>query len=177
MQPAMQPMEKRLKSSGLIRALVMGLATVAAVPFASGQGTSNTLSVKAVAETELQVVQNGRESSRLVPAERVVPGDQVLYTLEIRNTGRVTVKSPVVVYAVPDHMAYVADSATGPGAEVSFSIDGGFNFDVAENLRRVLPDGLARPANAIDYTHIRWKLRNDLKSKSVAYARFRAVVK
>jgi uncharacterized repeat protein (TIGR01451 family) len=66
---------------------------------------------------------------KLVPADRVVPGDRVIYTLEVRNAGATGVDSPSVTYAVPDHMKYVADSAVGPGAEVSYSVDGGHSFD------------------------------------------------
>jgi hypothetical protein len=74
-------------------------------------------------------------------------------------------------------MVYVADSATGPGAEVTYSVDGGHFFGRPEGLRVMSSDGRSRRAIASDYTHIRWNLRMTLKSKSVAYARFRAVVK
>jgi uncharacterized repeat protein (TIGR01451 family) len=107
----------------------------------------------------------------------VVPGDQVIYTVEIRNTGAEAVLAPSVAYAIPEHMRYVADSAVGPGAEVSYSIDGGRTFDRPENLKVAGPAGQLRPADAADYTHIRWQLKNSLKGNSVAFARFRAVVK
>jgi uncharacterized repeat protein (TIGR01451 family) len=96
---------------------------------ASGQATSGGLTVKAVAEVESRTSLDGREVVRLAPATRVAPGDEVIYTLEIRNTGTVTVRAPTVVYPVPAHMKMVADSATGPGTEVSFSIDGGHRFE------------------------------------------------
>jgi hypothetical protein len=60
---------------------------------------------------------------------------------------------------------------------VRYSVDDGHFFDRPENLVVRDADGHPRPAKAYDYTHIRWKLRNALKSKSVAFARFRAVVK
>jgi uncharacterized repeat protein (TIGR01451 family) len=148
------------------------------IPYAaSGQATSQGLVVKAVAEVETRAVQDGRGIVKLAPANRVVPGDQVIYTLEIRNSGRAALREPVVTYAVPSHMMYVADSATGPGAEVRYSVDDGHHFDRPENLRVSDADGHFHPAKADDYTHIRWKLKNTLKSKSVAFARFRAVVK
>jgi uncharacterized repeat protein (TIGR01451 family) len=147
------------------------------IPYvASGQATSGALVIKAVAEVETRAVQDGRDIVKLAPANRVVPGDQVIYTLEIRNPGRTAVRDPIVTYAVPSHMMYVADSATGPGAEVRYSVDGGHVFDRPENLR-VSSDGHSRAAKPDEYTHIRWKLKNTLKSKSVAFARFRAVVK
>ena len=64
-----------------------------------------------------------------------------------------------------------------PGADITFSVDGGERFDVPERLRLVGEDGVRRVAKSSEYTHIRWHLRNSLKSKSVAFARFRAVVK
>jgi len=143
----------------------------------SGQATSRALMVKAVAEVERRSLQDGRDIVKLVPADRVVPGDQVIYTLEIRNSGANPVHDPLVTYPVPSHMMYVADSATGPGAELRFSVDNGRLFDRPENLRVIDADGHPRPAKADEYTHIRWKLRNTLKSNSVAFARFRAIVK
>jgi uncharacterized repeat protein (TIGR01451 family) len=133
---------------------------------ASGQATSEGLTVKAVAEVQTRRTEDGREIVRLAPATRVAPGDEVIYTLEIRNRGAVTVRTPTVVYPVPAHMRMVADSATGPGTEVSFSVDGGHRF---------LPADEHAPPDA--YTHMRWSFKNDLKANSVAFVRFRAIVK
>ena len=118
-----------------------------------------------------------RQSDSLVPADRVVPGDEVFYTLAIRNTGSTGLPAPTVEFQIPEHMRYVAHSATGAGAEVSYSIDGGHTFDRPENLRIVATTGDMRLATAADYTHIRWQLKHVLKSRSMALARFRAVVK
>src|SRR6266481_5260478 len=152
------------------RAIGVALCAIGISSAASGQATSQSLVVKAVAEVETRVVQDGREIVKLAPANRVVPGDQVIYTLEIRNAGGTAVRDPTVTYAVPSHMVYVADSATGPGAEVRYSVDGGHFFDLPQNLR-VSEAGHSRPAKPGEYTHIRWKLKNTLKSKSVAFAR------
>jgi uncharacterized repeat protein (TIGR01451 family) len=140
------------------------------------QAPAETLAVRAIAEVESQSVQAGRPAVKLVPADRVVPGDRVIYTVEARNTGDTIIDSPVVTYAVPDHMRYVADSAVGPGAEVRFSIDGGHSFDRAENLKIQGPDGRPRAVVGADITHIRWQLKNPLKAHSVAFVRFRALV-
>src|ERR1700688_2129164 len=161
----------------ITRATGAALCALCVASGASGQATSRTLVIRAVAEVETITTQDGREVVKLAPADRVVPGDQVIYTLEIRNTGPTAVRDPTVTNPVPSHMAYIADSATGPGAEVSYSVDGGHRFDRPENLRVVDEDGHLRQAKDKDYTHIRWKLKNTLKSNSVAFARFRAVVK
>ncbi len=144
---------------------------------AGARASSTAIALRAIAEMEMRISFNGREATKLVPADRVVPGDEIFYTLEIRNTGSATVRAPSVVYPVPDHTRYVADSAIGPGAEVSYSVDGGRTFDRPETLNVAGPAGAPRPADAADYTHIRWQFKHGLKGKSVAFARFRAVVK
>ncbi len=140
---------------------------------AAGPPALNPVTIRAIAEVETRA-SDGR--TILVSADRVVSGDQIIYTLEVRNTAAFTVHSPTVTYAVPTHMRYVADSAVGPGAEVSFSVDGGRHFDSPENLEIPTANGL-RAAAAADYTHLRWQLANDLKANSVAFVRFRARVK
>ena len=74
-------------------------------------------------------------------------------------------------------MVYVANSAVGPGAEVSFSVDGGRSYDKPDRLIVRGADGKARAAAPADYTNIRWILRDPLQAGSVAYARFCAVLK
>ena len=145
--------------------------------FAVGQVPSDPLAIRSIAEVEFRSRVAGQEVVKLIPADRVVPGDRVIYTLEVRNTGATAVDTPIVTHPVPEHMRYVADSAVGPGAEVSYSVDGGQSFGRAENLQVLGVDGRPRAAVAADYTDIRWQLKNSLKANSVAFVRFRALVK
>jgi uncharacterized repeat protein (TIGR01451 family) len=135
---------------------------------AAAQNASTMLAIKAIAEVEVHATVAGRETTKLAPANRVVSGDQVIYTLEVRNTRTAAAPDPVVTYPIPAHMIYVADSAIGPSAEVSYSVDGGRTFDRPGNLQ---------PHVAADYTHIRWQMIHTLKGNSVAFLRFRAQVK
>ena len=151
--------------------LVFGVAALA------GAQAPNPIAIKAIAEVELRIIEQGHETAKLAPADRVVPGDRVFYTLEVRNTDGAEVAAPAVTYPIPEHMQYVADSAIGPGAEVSFSVDGGRSFDSAENLKIRTPEGMLRAAVAADYTNIRWQLKKKLKGRAVAFVRFRALVK
>jgi uncharacterized repeat protein (TIGR01451 family) len=153
------------------------LLTLFLSALAVAQNPTDPLVIRAIAEVESKSNDGGREALKLVPADRVVPGDRVLYTLEVRNTGATAVDAPSITYAVPDHVKYVADSAVGPGAEVSYSVDGGHSFDSPGNLRVPGIDGRPRLAAAADYTHLRWRLKNSLKANSVAFVRFRALVK
>ena len=154
--------------------LLILLAVVADV---RAQPPGDPLAVKAIAEVEHVSSERGRETTKLVGADRVVSGDAVIYTLEIRNISAVSVRKPIVTYPIPEHMVYVADSAVGPGTEVSYSIDSGRSFEAPESLRIQEPGSEPRLAKAADYTHIRWQLKNALKANSVAFVRFRARVK
>jgi uncharacterized repeat protein (TIGR01451 family) len=136
---------------------------------AMGVQSGGAIAVRAIAEIE--------QGAKLVPAKRVVSGDRVLYTLEVRNTGATTAAPPQVDYAIPAHTWYVVESAVGPGTEITFSVDGGLNFDRPENLRVPGAEGEMRGAVAADYTHIRWLLKNSLIAYSVAFVRFRVLVK
>jgi uncharacterized repeat protein (TIGR01451 family) len=137
------------------------LVTLASPPCGADAPLAAALNVKATAAV--------RQGEALVPADRVVPGDEVFYTLEIRNRGSRPLPAPTVDFAIPEHMRYVANSAVGAGADVSYSVDGGHTFERPENLPRL--------ATAADYTHIRWRLKHALKPKAMALARFRAIVK
>jgi uncharacterized repeat protein (TIGR01451 family) len=160
------------------RALFGGLfAVLLALSPALGQVEGSPLAIRAIAEVESRSLAAGREVVKLIPADRVVPGDRVIYTLEVRNTGATVLEAPIVTHPVPEHTRYVADSAVGPGAEVSYSVDGGRSFGHAGSLKVLGVDGRLRPAVAADYTDIRWQLKNSLKANSVAFVRFRALVK
>lgn len=165
----------RLRRGWLIGiGIIAGLAGLAGLV---GVAAADPISVKAIAEVEQTSQAQGRESTKLLSADRVVSGDTVFYTLEVRNTAPTSVQRPVVTYAIPAHMIYLSDSAVGPGTEVTFSVDGGRNFDAPDNLKIQEPGGQVRAAVGADYTHIRWQLKNPLKGNSVAFVRFRAQMK
>jgi uncharacterized repeat protein (TIGR01451 family) len=144
---------------------------------ASGQTSSAHIALRVIAEVEAHGTEHGRAYSRLVPADKVVPGDSVIYTVEVHNVGPNSVDSPTVMQPVPAHMVYLADSAVGPGADVAYSVDGGLSFDAPDNLKITAANGSVRVATAVDYTHIRWQLKGLLKADSTAFVRFRARVK
>jgi hypothetical protein len=56
---------------------------------------------------------------------------------------------------------------------VSFSVDGGKTFGPADSLM-IEVEGSTQRAQASQYTHIRWQLRNPLAPGATALARFRA---
>ena len=165
-----------MNSKAALRTFALLISAVV-LTSAHAQSPQSSLTVHAIAEVERPSSERGHDTTKLATADRVVSGDAVIYTLEIRNVGPTTVHRPVVTYAVPEHMIYVADSAVGPGTEVTYSIDNGQSFDAPESLRSKGADGESSLAKATAYTHIRWQLNHALKANSVAFVRFRARVK
>ena len=164
-----------MTSKLVIEFFAAGLLLMAAI--AAAQEAADPLTIKAIAEVESKSTAHGREVVKLIPADRVVPGDRVIYTLEVRNTAATALDAPSFTYPIPEHMRYIANSAVGPGAQVSYSVDGGHTFARAEDLKMKGPDGKLRAAVAADYTDIRWQMKNSLKANSVAFVRFRTLVK
>ncbi len=120
------------------------------------------VALNSVAEVEILVSDaDGVEHSKRVPAERVVPGDTVIYSTVFSNNGEDSAEGLVINNPIPEHMSFLAGSAFGP-AEIVFSIDGGDRFDRPEGLWLADTSGAKRQARPDEYTHIRWTLNDPL---------------
>ena len=117
----------------------------------------------------------GRTSARFTPAHALKEGQELFYTLRIRNPSTEFARGVVVVQEIPKNTTYVAASAGGPGAVITFSADGGKSFAPEGQLQIADAAGASRPALPQDYTNIRWQLRNALAPGAIALARFRAI--
>jgi hypothetical protein len=71
-------------------------------------------------------------------------------------------------------MQYLEGTSDASGAELLFSVDGGFRFDAPEKLIVVNEDGTSRPAVASDYTHVRWVFAAPLAPAEQRSVRFLA---
>lgn len=110
---------------------------------------------------------------QFIPATRVQQGQEISYTLQIRNPGTAPLDRVSIVRALPLNTRYVAGSANGAGADIQFSVDGGQSFARPSELKSMADP--RRVAATDQYTHIRWQLRHPLAPKAVVLARFRAV--
>ncbi len=135
---------------------------------------AGTIQIQTSADVEIiETDASGETVTRLEPASKVVPGDIVIYTVSFSNTGSEPAENVVITNPVPRHMEYVDGTAFGPGADISFSIDGGQSWGTPGELVVTAADGSERPALASDYTDIRWILRNELQPGAQGFARFR----
>ncbi|MBK7903723.1 MAG: DUF11 domain-containing protein [Proteobacteria bacterium] len=156
------------------RALAQGVVDNPKVAEATGSGPLAT-SIE-VQKLEISVGPGGEEIRRWAPAERLNAGDEIHYTVRVHNPGKQAVDTVVVTKRLPFGVRYLRGSATGPAAEVQFSIDGGETYATPEMLARAAgggKKGLRKPLEN-DYTHVRWVLRKPLGPASTALLRFRA---
>ncbi len=156
---------------------VAAIVGAAVLPVAASAAEGGCISLKTVAEVE-QTFKNekGETATKLVPAAKVVPGGEVVWTVTASNVCNKPADKVSIDNPVPEHMTYVADSAIGPGTDVQFSLDGK-SFAAADALSVRDADGKSRPARADEYAAIRWTFKNTLAPGAVAFARFRATVK
>jgi uncharacterized repeat protein (TIGR01451 family) len=101
--------------------------------------------------------------------------DQLIVSVKFTNASGQVVDAVRVTSPVPPDVAYVPDSATGPGSEVLYSVDQGRTFGRPSELTVAGADGSVRAATAADYTHVRWILDAPLDVGASGTVRFRAV--
>jgi uncharacterized repeat protein (TIGR01451 family) len=133
------------------------------------------IELKSVAEVKQEVVDaKGQKTTKLVPADKVLPGVEVIWTVTARNVCKQPSEKVTINNAVPAHMTYVANSASGPGSDISFSVDG--KAFAAPAQLTVLDGGAARTARADEYKHLRWVFKDPLQPAAQVSARFSAVL-
>jgi uncharacterized repeat protein (TIGR01451 family) len=98
--------------------------------------------------------------TRFVPATSVSPGDVLEYVLVYTNEGDEPATNAVIEDPVPKGTRFLANSASGEGAEITFSNDNGKSFAPAVKLTYEIktPSGAVerRVVTPSDYTNIRW---------------------
>ena len=164
----------------MIRNVAVGLVLMLAV-FAqagvTGAAPERSVELKTTAEIEMEVInKEGKKEIHRVEAARVVPGDEVIYTIHYTNVGDDPAERVIITDAIPDHMVYTDGSASGKGAAITFSVDGGRTYDAAGNLTVEKDDGTQRQASASDYTHIRWALKDPLVPSTAGFVAFKATL-
>ena len=102
----------------------------------------------------------------LVPAGKVVPGTEVVWTVTANNickqpSDKVTINNA----GARAHDAGARTRPSARAADVTYSLDGK-TFAPAGQLT-VQENGATRPARADEYKHIRWEFKNSLRPERV----------
>ena len=127
------------------------------------------IALKSTAEVEKEVVNDkGEKTKALVPAGKVIPGTEVVWTVTANNVCKQPSDKVAINNAVPEHMTLVPNSAIGAGSDISYSVDGK-TFALARPADRH-ENGATRPARADEYKLIRWEFKNSLQPGASAFA-------
>jgi uncharacterized repeat protein (TIGR01451 family) len=154
----------------------LGMAALLVSAMSAQAADKACVELKTVAETEQEVVEQGQKVKRLAPAGKVVPGDEVVWTITATNVCKQATDNVVIANPVPEQMTYVAGSAMGTGADIAYSLDGK-DFKSAAELQVRAGDGAARAARADEYRAIRWTYKSAFAPGATAFVRYRARVK
>nr|WP_067295357.1 DUF11 domain-containing protein [Marinobacterium profundum] len=143
--------------------------------FAMSAQAAGVIKLNLIAQQEKVVVSaDGVKEIKLVKADKVIPGEIVIYTLEVENTSDLSADNVVITDPVPEHMTYMEDLTEAEGVRVLYSVDGGIIYDTPENLQVQGDDGQMVTAKKSDYTHIKWNFDKAVPAKSETLVRFSA---
>lgn len=116
----------------------------------------------------------GEEVITVVKADKVVPGDEVIYTVHYVNKGSEPAGDVVITNPIPQHMVFTSVGQSPRDAAVEMSADGGSDFDEPGRITVADGGGGQRPANASDFTHVRWTFQEPLEPGAEGSVSFRA---
>lgn len=155
-------------------ALFLGglMLATASTALAAPAGPVN-ITTTVLAETRIPAA-NGTTQIKLVPAKRVVPGDHVVYQIQVTNSGAKPASGVVIANPVPASMQYAGPATNSPAPEVSAD---GKSFGQLASLRIATADGRARPATAADVRVVRWRLAQPVPAGGAQQVAFRALLK
>ena len=156
--------------TGLALALLLGSLTT---PALAQEESPVSISSAALVEVK-EASPEGRLEVKRVPADKILPGEIVIFVNTIANSGEVAAADILLNNPVPEHMVYIEDSAIGEQAAITFSVDGGQSYDSPEKLIITEADGTKRSATVQDYTHIQWQLEQPLEPGTTREVEFRA---
>ncbi len=125
------------------------------------------------------VTKTGQKSKQLVPATKVVPGDEVHYIISYKNVGGAPATDIVITNPIPAHMVYSSAEIESPvtGSETVVSVDGGKTYGALYALKVTEKPAKVRPALPTDVTHVQWKIAGKLAMNAMGRVHLRAVLK
>jgi uncharacterized repeat protein (TIGR01451 family) len=165
-----------MRSPGVtLFAIMLPLTFASALTSAQADGD---IVVQSIAETEVEVINRaGRKEKKREPVALAIPGSKVIYTTRFTNKGNKPAGNVVINNPIPENTVFVGGSAFGTNTAITYSVNGGKNYDVPNKLKINTPGGAERQAEPRDYTHIRWRYVGELPPGKRGEVGFRVVIK
>jgi len=149
------------------------LALLALLMPAAALAADGVSLVSKVFVERLETTPEGRSVTTRAEPDVVIPGDRLVFVLSYRNGGAEPATDLVLTNPVPDSVVF--SGTDDPSAVVS--VDGGKTWGALVSLTVAGTDGVSRPAEAADVTHIRWSLDRPVPSGAAGELSFRGLVK
>lgn len=142
------------------KSIIAGVLTIALLLPAVAMAAGNVAVSITSAKQEI-ITKDGKKYARIVKATKFVPGDTIVYLINYTNKGKEPATNAVIDDPIPKGTIYIHNSATGAGADISYSIDGGRTYKKPTLLFYEVEQGgkkEQRVAFPDQYTHIRWTI-------------------
>lgn len=152
------------------------LALIAAAPLAFAPAYASMTARQVVEKEVVTASADGKETVKRVPADKVTPGETIVYSIRYKNDGADPAADIILVMPVPKEVAYVEGSVTGEETAVAFSADGGKTY-VARGRLTVEENGSTRAARGDEITHIRWTLAEPVAPDGSGEVSYKALLK
>lgn len=137
----------------------MKRAILAAVLLGSTLIGTSAMALTAQQTVEREVVVknlDGTETVRREKADTVVPGENIVYSINYYNDLDKPAENVVLVMPVPSELTLIEGSADSQGVQTTFSADGGKTFADRDEVVVSLEDNSTRKAESGDITHVKW---------------------
>jgi uncharacterized repeat protein (TIGR01451 family) len=134
------------------------------------------IKLSSVAEKRINVVdKDGKTVSTRARVDTAVPGDEIIYTTTFENISNKPAGNIVITNPIHNDTTYLM--ANGVNTEITFSIDGGYEYALPDKLIVTTNEGDTRPALPSDYTNLRWVYKGVLGVGETSKVSFHTVIK
>lgn len=132
-------------------ALSGACVAIFAVPVAAQQAPTVVIASDVLVERTVKGA-DGTSHIERVAANRVVPGDRLVFRTTYRNDAAKEARDFIITNPLHPAVELAPDTADA----LTVSVDKGRTWGKLPDLAVPLPEGGTRPANRDDITHIRW---------------------
>ena len=166
---------KKMKNLNPIKTVIVVVMLMPMMVFAKPK-----IELDMVSEKEVIVEENGKQIKKVVRAEEIQPGEEIIISIHYKNSGDEVAKNISIKNPIPEGTVYVVDSAKGENSEITFSIDKGKTFKKPSllNYEHVDSNGkrVEKKASYEQYNHVQWVVETVMPGKKGAVS-FRVKVK
>lgn len=130
-----------------------------------------------VFQEQTVVAPDGSHAVRHLPAANLQSGSELVYEVTYSNVGSKPTAQVIITNPLPSDLAYRSVPGRAEDAVFDVSVDGGETYGPLAAMTVGQSDGLRRPAQESDITHVRWTINEPVKPGQQGKVSLRAVVR